>query len=415
MEYDNIELKEYQIDKMDVSEIGNYYVLTFSQRDHLKVSEKALKIFNCIDGESSIEEVCERLSFGGISITTDELQWFIKENIISNNLHKSGSDDGKQGKETKLWFHFPLINGEKLKIFSSKLTFLIKKRNAISVLVSALIMQVILLYSGHYSTINLFEINTLGLIIIGVFTFFFHELGHVTTAVYYDVSVGSLGIGMYLSNLVFYVDMSNTWKLDRKKRAVTDLGGIYFQIICILFFSIFNLFFNLEVLKYVMIFSITSIISNLNPMLRYDGYWAVTDLTGIINIDRRSREVIKKSLNNIFHLKKPSFFINVKLNNKQRRFLMFYIIAYTAATIVMVGGSVIIIYLLLTNLNYFRVMIFEPIAVAISSNNYSEAARKCNNALIYLMPILYFAMMIVGKIIDSINIKKKSNLNKESV
>ena len=45
-----------------------------------------------------------------------------------------------------------------------------------------------------------------------------------------------MGVGLYLFRPVFYTDLSNAWKLNRKKRIVTDLGGIYFQVIMIFFY-----------------------------------------------------------------------------------------------------------------------------------------------------------------------------------
>jgi hypothetical protein len=43
MEFDYIKVRDYEESKMDVSEVGNYYVLSFSNREHIKVSENSKK------------------------------------------------------------------------------------------------------------------------------------------------------------------------------------------------------------------------------------------------------------------------------------------------------------------------------------------------------------------------------------
>ena len=42
---------------------------------------------------------------------------------------------------------------------------------------------------------------------------------------------GNIGFALYFIYPAFYTDVTKVWRLPRLKRAVVDLGGIYFQAI----------------------------------------------------------------------------------------------------------------------------------------------------------------------------------------
>ncbi len=122
--------------------------------------------------------------------------------------------------------------------------------------------------------------------------FIAHELGHASATHRFGLIPGDIGFGFYLIFPVFYADVSVAWALDRTRRIIVNLGGVYFQLILNgLFIVIFytssatGLFISpLIVLNSgVMLYS-------LNPFLRYDGYWIYSDLFNIPNLRKQSKQ-----------------------------------------------------------------------------------------------------------------------------
>ena len=71
-------------------------------------------------------------------------------------------------------------------------------------------------------------------IAISVAVGFFHEIGHATAARYGGAKPGVMGVGIYLMLPVFYTDVTDSYRLNRRGRLRTDLGGLYFNTIAVL-------------------------------------------------------------------------------------------------------------------------------------------------------------------------------------
>jgi len=59
----------------------------------------------------------------------------------------------------------------------------------------------------------------------------FHELGHAAACRYGGARPGVIGIGLYLVYPAFYTDVTDAYRLDRRGRIRTDLGGVYFNLV----------------------------------------------------------------------------------------------------------------------------------------------------------------------------------------
>jgi putative peptide zinc metalloprotease protein len=112
----------------------------------------------------------------------------------------------------------------------------------------------------------------------------FHELGHATACRYSGGTPGAMGVGVYLVFPAFYTDVTDAYRLDRRGRLRTDLGGIYFNLLFALgsaagyFLTGFAPFLGLIVLSQV------QAIYQLLPFVRLDGYYILGDLIGVPNL-----------------------------------------------------------------------------------------------------------------------------------
>jgi len=126
---------------------------------------------------------------------------------------------------------------------------------------------------------------------LNIFSFLFHELGHSSACTRFGGKHGDIGIGIYIIYPAFYADVTAIWSLPRWQRVVVDVGGIYFHLLygsaCyLLWLSCGSPIFLLNVYAILL-----AVILNLNPFLRFDGFWLLTDLTGIPRLHRSAVEL----------------------------------------------------------------------------------------------------------------------------
>jgi putative peptide zinc metalloprotease protein len=120
----------------------------------------------------------------------------------------------------------------------------------------------------------------------------FHELGHASSAYHFGVKPKKVGGGFYLAFPVLFADITEAWKLSRSQRVIVNLAGIYFQLLInlVLIYCVYNTsnFESVRLLRYLMILNISTMILNLNFVLKFDGYWVYSDLFKLPNLSQQS-------------------------------------------------------------------------------------------------------------------------------
>lgn len=111
-----------------------------------------------------------------------------------------------------------------------------------------------------------------------------HECGHATACRYGGAKPGKVGVGIYIVWLVFFCDVTDSYRLDKVGRLRTDSGGLYFDAIFTL--AIVGAYFltGFEPLLALALFNQLAALDELSPFLRLDGYYIVSDLTGVPNL-----------------------------------------------------------------------------------------------------------------------------------
>lgn len=121
-------------------------------------------------------------------------------------------------------------------------------------------------------------------------TFLLHELGHAAATARWGQKPAEIGIGLYLIFPVLFSNVTSAWALTRGQRIAVNLGGIYLQGLATACLVPFQVHGNDPVLALVIVLNLFSIVVNLNPFFRFDGYWIYSDLFGIPNLRERSRD-----------------------------------------------------------------------------------------------------------------------------
>ena len=121
----------------------------------------------------------------------------------------------------------------------------------------------------------------------------FHEFGHAAACRYSGARPGAVGAGVYLIWPVLFTNVTDAYRLGRKGRLRTDLGGIYFNVIFIA--GLFGAYVTtgFEPLLAVVVAEHFVILDQLMPWVRFDGYYIISDLVGVPDIFNRIRPALQ--------------------------------------------------------------------------------------------------------------------------
>jgi putative peptide zinc metalloprotease protein len=130
-----------------------------------------------------------------------------------------------------------------------------------------------------------------------IFASFFHELGHCAAVAAFGARVRRIGFGIYWLSPALFSDVSAAWTLTRWERVAVDCGGIYFQLLACAFYALAAVFATSQAIQLAfqvaIVANLVAVISALNPILKYDGYWIVSDAMSIPNLRRQSELAIR--------------------------------------------------------------------------------------------------------------------------
>jgi putative peptide zinc metalloprotease protein len=139
-----------------------------------------------------------------------------------------------------------------------------------------------------YNPLLLFMV--LGLVIVATAL---HEIGHATAARYGGAKPGVMGAGIYVVWPAFYTDVTDAYRLNRRGRLRTDLGGIYFNGLFAVGTAGVYLLTRFEPLLVIVLVQHFQISQQLLPFLRLDGYYILSDLTGVPDLFARIKPTLR--------------------------------------------------------------------------------------------------------------------------
>jgi len=126
-----------------------------------------------------------------------------------------------------------------------------------------------------------------------------HEMGHAVAAKWKGVRVGSMGLAFLVLFPILYTDTTDAWRLrNRFDRLDIALAGLRVELsvgALALFLWGVSAPGPMKTLCFVIATTavISSLLVNLTPFMRFDGYFAMTDITGIDNLQSRSFTVAR--------------------------------------------------------------------------------------------------------------------------
>jgi putative peptide zinc metalloprotease protein len=123
-----------------------------------------------------------------------------------------------------------------------------------------------------------------------------HEIGHAAACRYGGGVPGKMGCGLYLAFPAFYTDVTDSYRLSRRSRLRTDLGGVYLNVVIVLVTVGAYFATHLEPLLLLVLIEHLEIVHQMLPVIRLDGYYIVADLTGVPDLFARIGPVLTSAI-----------------------------------------------------------------------------------------------------------------------
>lgn len=220
-----------------------------------------------------------------------------------------------------------------------------------------------------------------------------HEFGHALVARKHHCRVGSMGVAFLVLFPVLYTDTTDAWRLKSKSQKLDIVtAGIRVEIYIALLATFLWNFLPEGSLKSAAFFVATtswvsSLLINISPFLRFDGYYAFSDWLGVENLQQRSFAFAK------WHLRKVLFGVDTGIPEPLTKQQQNAFVIYAYATWL------------------YRFFLFLGIALLVYT-----FAFKALGIFLFLIEIIYFILLPIGKeIMVWWQMKKALTFNKNTM
>src|SRR5207244_2043901 len=160
-------------------------------------------------------------------------------------------------------------------------------------------------YSGNFFTFRNFASFAaqnlaymwVGLAVVKVI----HEFGHGLSCKTFGGEVHEMGLLFLVLSPAMYCNVSDAWTLPNKwKRIIISAAGIYVELMIAAIATFVwwntpsNPFLNHLSLALMVVCSVSTVVFNGNPLMRYDGYYVLADWLEIPNLRDRSNRYLQR-------------------------------------------------------------------------------------------------------------------------
>lgn len=259
----------------------------------LRVNELTRTLLTMIDGRRNVDELTHALNVDPAAfVSIQQVDQLIKETLEPYGIVKSKKALPVNDNVPYLRLRMTLLPGSVVSPIGRVLRVLIPNKPWVFILFLITVMTVIYVREISFAALTGFITpeRVLEYFIFSVFSRLVHEFGHASACEKFGIKAGNIGFGFYLFMPVFYADVSNAWLLTPRKRIIINAAGMYFQLLlsCVMV-AIFFVTANQWIL-YASLINILGFLPNINPFVRYDGYWILADWLEVNNLMAKSRE-----------------------------------------------------------------------------------------------------------------------------
>ncbi|MCC6285764.1 MAG: PqqD family peptide modification chaperone [Phycisphaerales bacterium] len=245
-------------------------------------------------------DVLSKLQLHGLILGAEPLNW----DMLQERQRRLRSERIAKRTGRGFFWTIPIWNPERLLAQSAYLWRAVWSRVGLAVwgvLVLAAALTAIAhagaLLGGLNAMLDPANLPVLGLLFIGIRLL--HELGHATACKAMGGRCTEIGVILVALLLPLpYCDASSAWRMPEiRKRVLVSAGGMLAEgalaAVAVFIWVATNEGTIAHALAYqtIIISGITTFLFNANPLLRYDGYYILSDLAGSPNLAGRAKEL----------------------------------------------------------------------------------------------------------------------------
>lgn len=282
--------------------------------DHYyKLSWRETTIYQLAKPGMTIDQIVEAVNaYTTIHVDAEDVQSFFNQaaHLGLLNINRSSEQvlaKQQSSKSNTLWwllknylyFRVPLVHPDKFLTQTLPYTRLLWSRTAKIFYALAIGLGLLLVLSRFDEYLHTFSyfFNLQGVIVYGAAICcvkVIHELAHAYTAKYYNTYVPTMGIAFIVMWPVLFTDVTSSWRLaQRKQRIAITVAGVVAELVVAGLSTLGwaltppgllqTVFFILSSVTWV-----TSLLININPVMRFDGYYLLCDLWSVDNLRQRA-------------------------------------------------------------------------------------------------------------------------------
>src|SRR3954452_19385912 len=258
-------------------------------------------VLSTIDGARSYDEVGAAVSAAyGRTVTGANVRTLVEDRLRPAGL-VLGADGSppplqKSNPLLALRFKYAVPDPDRTRALTAPFARLFNPVLVVAVLVALVAVSWWVLFRKGLAsaTYQAFENPGLLLLVVAVtiFSAGFHEFGHAAAARRGGATPGAMGAGIYLVWPAFYTDVTDSYRLGRWGRVVTDLGGLYFNAIVAVGIAGVWWVTQYDALLLVVATQILQMVRQLTPLVRFDGYHVLADVTGVPDLFHRIKPTL---------------------------------------------------------------------------------------------------------------------------
>lgn len=293
--------------------------------NYFRFHEEEFAILNMLDGNTSLQEIRDRFQadFAPQRITVQDLQQFIgmlhRSGLVISHASGQGRQLRRRGDEKKK----KELLGKLANVFALRFRGIDPERilnrllpwfgwlftpGALCVFLLfglSAIMLVLVQFQEFKSKLPTFEQffaadNWMMLGITMAVVKVLHEFGHGLSCKKFGGECHEMGFMLLVFTPCLYCNVSDSWMLPNKwQRVFIGAAGMYVELILAsiatwLWWYSEPGVFHFLCLSVMFICSVSTVMFNGNPLLRFDGYYITMDILEIPNLRQKSTEVLKR-------------------------------------------------------------------------------------------------------------------------
>jgi putative peptide zinc metalloprotease protein len=154
-----------------------------------------------------------------------------------------------------------------------------------------------------------------------------HESSHALAAVHFNCRVRAFGVSFIVFYPRLFTDTTDSWRLPRRQRLLIDAGGLIGELLLGGIAALLWCYLPPGAFKSTMFYifavsSLSTILMNGNPLIRYDGYYILCDLLNAENLMMRSTEFVKNCWR--------YYLLRIGTRPREKRWLLFTVFGIAA-------------------------------------------------------------------------------------